>query len=81
MFSELSVSHSDRNLPHGYTVTTRPCYGAVSTHPTGMLSCFKVFMDPGKKSKKMAEILEIQKRKKVRTLIKLEFNSKQISSV
>ena len=49
MFSELSVSHSVGNPHHGYTVTAHPCYGAVSANPTGMLSCFKVFLDPGKK--------------------------------
>ena len=25
---------------HGHWFTTRPCYSAVGTHPTGMLSCY-----------------------------------------
>ena len=32
------VCHSVHNRPHAYTVTVRPRYGAVGTHPTGMLS-------------------------------------------
>ena len=31
------VCHSAHNQPHDYSVTTHPCYGAVGTHPTGML--------------------------------------------
>ena len=31
------------NWPHDYSFTARPCYGAVGTHPTGMLSCFFKF--------------------------------------
>ena len=38
MFSQASVSPV-HNQPHGYSVTAHPCYGAVGTHPTGMLSC------------------------------------------
>ena len=40
------VCHSVHNRPHAYSVTAHPCwlfvhcYGAVGTHPTGMLSCF-----------------------------------------
>ena len=33
------VCQSVHNRPHGYWFTTHPCYGAVSMHPTGMLSC------------------------------------------
>ena len=40
MFSQVSISHSVHNWPHGYSVTTNPCHGAVGTHPTGMLSCY-----------------------------------------
>ena len=36
MFSQVSV------CPHGYLFIARTCYGAVGTHPTGMLSCFLV---------------------------------------
>ena len=39
MFSEACVSHSIHNRPHGYWFTAHPCYGAVGTRPTGMLSC------------------------------------------
>ena len=35
VFSQVSV----HNRPYGYSFTARPCYGAVGTHPTGMLSC------------------------------------------
>ena len=42
MLSEASVSHSVHNWPHGYSVTAHPCYSAVGTHPTGMLSCFLI---------------------------------------
>ena len=35
MFSQVSV----HNRPRGYSVTAHSCYGAVGTHPTGMLSC------------------------------------------
>ena len=41
MFSEASVSHSVHNQCHGYCVTADPCYSAVGTHPTGMLSCYE----------------------------------------
>ena len=33
------MCHSVHNWPHGYSFTAHPCYGAVVTHPTGMLSC------------------------------------------
>ena len=33
------VCHSVHDRPHGYPVTAHPCYGAIGTHPTGMLSC------------------------------------------
>ena len=39
MFSQASVSHSVHNWPHCYSVTAHPCYGAVGTHPPGMVSC------------------------------------------
>ena len=39
MFSQACISHSVHNRPHGYSVTAHPCYGAVVTHPSGMLSC------------------------------------------
>ena len=39
MFLQAPVSHSVHNRPHGYSFTAHPCYGAVGTHPTGMLSC------------------------------------------
>ena len=45
MLSQVSVSHSVHNRPHGYTVTAHSCYGAVGTHPTGMLSCFYEVID------------------------------------
>ena len=44
MLSQASVSHSVHNRPHGYPVTAHLCYGAVSAHPTGMLSCFVNFL-------------------------------------
>ena len=28
----------------GYWFTARPCYGAVGTHPTGMLSCYCIYI-------------------------------------
>ena len=34
------VCHSVHNRPYDYSVTPHPCYSAVSTHSTGMLSCF-----------------------------------------
>ena len=37
MFSQVSV----HNLPHGYSFTARPCYCAVDTHPTRILSCYR----------------------------------------
>ena len=40
-FSQTSVSHFVHNWPYGYLATARSCYGAISTHPTGMLSCTK----------------------------------------
>ena len=40
MFSQASVSHFVHNQPHGYPVTANLCYGAVTTHPNGMLSCY-----------------------------------------
>ena len=39
MFLQACVSQSVHNRPHGYSVTAHPCYGAVVTHPSGMLSC------------------------------------------
>ena len=33
------VCHSVHNLPHGYSVTAHPYYGAVGRHPTRMLFC------------------------------------------
>ena len=45
MLSQVSVSHSVHNRPHGYTVTVHSCYGAVGTHPTGMLSSFYEVID------------------------------------
>ena len=35
MFSQVFV----HNWPNGYSLTARPCYGAVGTNLTGMLSC------------------------------------------
>ena len=35
------ICHSVHNRSHGYSVTAHPCYGAVGTHTTGMLSFFK----------------------------------------
>ena len=40
MFSQACVCHSVHNRLHGYSFTAHPCYGAVGTHSTGMLSCF-----------------------------------------
>ena len=37
------ICHSVQNRPRGYSVTARPCYGVVGTHPTGMLSCLQLF--------------------------------------
>ena len=34
------VCHSVHNRPHDYSVTAQPCYSAVGTRPTGMLSCY-----------------------------------------
>ena len=45
MFSQAYVSQSVHNRPHGYSVTAHPCYGVVSTHPTGMLSCYVYLFD------------------------------------
>ena len=42
MFSQVSVSHSAHNRPHGYSITAHPCYGMVGTHPTGMLPCLHI---------------------------------------
>ena len=39
----IGVCHSVHNRPHGYSVTANPCYNAVGTHPTGMISCSKIF--------------------------------------
>ena len=44
MFSQVSVSHSVHNRPHGYSVTVHPSYGAVGMHPTGMLSCLVMIL-------------------------------------
>ena len=44
MFSQVSVSHSVHNRPHGYSVTAHPSYGAVGMHPTGMLSCLVMIL-------------------------------------
>ena len=41
MFSQVSVSHSVHDWPHGYSVTTHSCYSAVGSQPTGILSYFK----------------------------------------
>ena len=41
MFSQARVSHSVHNQPHDYSLIAHPCYGAVITHPTGMLSCLQ----------------------------------------
>ena len=35
---------SVHNRPHGYWFTARPCYSAVGTHPTWILSCFLCFL-------------------------------------
>ena len=35
LYSHLFLSYRS----HGYSVTAHPCYRAVGTHPTGMLSC------------------------------------------
>ena len=43
IFSQVSVSHSVHNQPHGYSVTAHPCYDVVDTRPTGMLSCSHIF--------------------------------------
>ena len=40
MFSQVFV----HNRSHGYSFIARPCYGAVGTHPTGMLSLFLLHM-------------------------------------
>ena len=45
--SQASVSHSVYNWPHGYSVTAPPCYGAVGTHPIGMLSCSSISVVKG----------------------------------
>ena len=37
IFSQVYVSHSVDNRPHGYSVTAHPCYGINGMHPTGML--------------------------------------------
>ena len=29
-------------LPHGYSDTAYPCYGAIGMHPTGMPSCLEI---------------------------------------
>ena len=36
---KLMFSEAVHNRPHGYSVTAHPCYGALGTHPTGMISC------------------------------------------
>ena len=33
------ICHSVHNRSYGYSVAGNPCYGAVSMHPTGMISC------------------------------------------
>ena len=38
------VCHSVHNLPHGYSVTAYPCYGAAGMHHTGMLSGLVMFL-------------------------------------
>ena len=40
IFSQVFV----HNRPHGYSFTASSCYGAVGTHPTGMLSCLTRFL-------------------------------------
>ena len=42
MFSQVAVSHYVHAQPHGYSVTAHPCYGAVGTHLTGMLSWYHI---------------------------------------
>ena len=55
MFSQACIILSTIG-PHAYSVTAHPCwllilvgysvtcYGAVGTHPTGMLTCYHVFL-------------------------------------
>ena len=46
----IDICHSVQNQPHAYSVScllilvgySVTCYGAVGTHPTGMLSSFKM---------------------------------------
>ena len=44
MFSQVAVTHSVHNRPHGYSVTVHPSYCAVGMHPTGMLSCLVMIL-------------------------------------
>ena len=44
MFSHACASHSVHCRHHGYSVTVHPCYGAVGTYPTGMLSFLSVLL-------------------------------------
>ena len=37
-FTDVPVVYSVNNRPYGYSVTTHHYYGAVGTHPSGMLS-------------------------------------------
>ena len=53
LFSQVGVSHSVHNRPHGYSITARPCYGVAGTHPTGMLSCLAKFLLTRMHSSKM----------------------------
>ena len=38
------ICNSVHNRPYGYSVTAHPCYSAVGTHPTGMLSCSSIHL-------------------------------------
>ena len=49
---------SIQNRPCGYWFTARPCYGAVGTHPTGMLSCSH--LSPLKRPVPFENLLEIR---------------------
>ena len=59
MFSQASVSHSVHNQPHGCSVTAHPRFGAVGTHPTGMLSCYRLYILQWTSVKKHLQTKEI----------------------
>ena len=69
MFSQASLSHSVHNRPHGYSVPANPCYGAVGSHPTRMLSCSTglyirdgehlLFFNPGHRTDRIASLSNI----------------------